>query len=183
MALSLLSERILIRDFTLADWPAVQAYGSRPEVYRFQAWGPITPEEARGYVELTIVQAQEKPRTNYTLSVVLAATNEVIGSCGLIIRSQKFLQGEIAYFLHPDYWGRGYATEVAQRLLDFGFTTLGLHRITATCDPRNTSSLRVLEKIGMRYEGTLREAVLIRDGWRDSLLYSLLKHEWRQPRP
>jgi [ribosomal protein S5]-alanine N-acetyltransferase len=182
MALLLSTERTRLRDFTPGDWTAVQAYGSRPEVYRFQPWGPLTPPEARGYVEQTIAQAQEQPRTNYTLAIALAATDEVIGSCGLIIRSQQFRQGEIAYFLHPDHWGRGYATEAAERLLDFGFTALGLHRLTATCDPRNAPSRRILEKIGMRYEGTLREAVLIREGWRDSLLYSLLEHEWRQHR-
>jgi ribosomal-protein-alanine N-acetyltransferase len=73
---------------------------------------------------------------------------------------------------------QGYATETAQRLLRFGFATLGLHRIIGQCDPRNTASARVLERIGMRYEGHLRDTMLIRDGWRDSLIYSLLEQEW-----
>ena len=74
---------------------------------------------------------------------------------------------------------RGWATEAAGLLLRFGFNDLRLHRIAATCDPRNVASARVLEKIGMLYEGRLREALLIRDGWRDSSVYAILDREWR----
>jgi RimJ/RimL family protein N-acetyltransferase len=55
-----------------------------------------------------------------------------------------------------------------------------LHRIFATCDPRNTASAHVLQKVGMRLEGRLRDTMLIRDGWRDSLVYSVLEHEWQR---
>jgi RimJ/RimL family protein N-acetyltransferase len=60
--------------------------------------------------------------------------------------------GEIGYFLHPDWWGQGFGTEISTALLRFGFQKLHLHRLLATCDPRNTASKRVLEKIGMVYE-------------------------------
>ena len=58
------------------------------------------------------------------------------------------------------------------------FTELGLHRVFATCDPRNVASGRVLRRLGMTHEGRLREALLIRDGWRDSDVYGILAHEW-----
>lgn len=179
MPLTLSSKRLLLRDFLLDDWPVVHAYAARPEVYRFQPWGPSTSTEARKFIELAMVEAQKLPRANYTLAIVLAATAQVIGSCSLVIHSEQFRHGEIGYFVHPDYWNRGYATEVTQLLLHFGFITCDLHRIIGTCDPRNTASVRVLEKVGMQREGRLRETMLIRDGWRDSLLYSLLKHEWQ----
>jgi [ribosomal protein S5]-alanine N-acetyltransferase len=178
MSLSLTSKRIVLRDFTSADWPAVQAYADRPEVYRFQPWGPTTSDEAHGYVQTAIAQAQQLPRTDYQLAIVLVATGDVIGAGSLVIHSQLHRHGEIGYFLHPDYWGQGYATEVGRCLLGFGFRTLGLHRIIGTCDPRNIASGRVLERIGMHLEGRLREVMFLRDGWRDSLLYSVLEHEW-----
>jgi len=65
-------------------------------------------------VDLAIAPAQQ-PRTDYTLAIVLAATGAVLGACGLVIRNWQLRHGEIAYFLHPDSWGQGYATEVAQR--------------------------------------------------------------------
>jgi ribosomal-protein-alanine N-acetyltransferase len=85
----------------------------------------------------------------------------------------------MSYVVHPDLWGQGYATEIVGLLLRFGFEHLNLHRIMATCDPRNIASARVLEKIGMTYEGRQRHTMLIRDGWRDSSMYSLLDDEWR----
>ncbi|MBD7984292.1 GNAT family N-acetyltransferase [Sporosarcina sp. Sa2YVA2] len=94
------------------------------------------------------------------------------------VRNNANRAGEIAYILNPDYWGMGLATEVANLLISFGFSQLNFHRLYATCDPRNCGSIRVLEKVGMTKEGRMREDLLIKDGWRDSLLYSLLDHEW-----
>lgn len=84
---------------------------------------------------------------------------------------------------HPRHWGRGAGTAAARPALDVGFGVHGLHRIFATCDPRNVASGRVLAKAGMTYEGRMRETMLIRDGWRDSDLYAILDHEWRRPSP
>jgi [ribosomal protein S5]-alanine N-acetyltransferase len=179
VAAILTSERLILRDLTTEDWPAVHAYATRPEVFRYQPWGPNTPDESRYYVESAIAYAQEQPRSNYTLGVIHAATGEMLGACGIMIRSRQQHNAEIAYVLHPDHWGHGYATEAARLLLRFGFATLGLHRVFATCDPRNTASAHVLEKLGMTCEGRLREIMLIRDRWRDSLLYSLLDYEWQ----
>lgn len=118
----------------------------------------------------------------YILAVVLTETGRVVGAGDLYIRNHRFRSGEIAYMIDPTYWGRGFATEVARLLLQFGFASLQLHRIAGTCDPRNVASARVLEKVGMRYEGRMRETLLIRDGWRDSALYSILEQEWAADR-
>ena len=120
-----------------------------------------------------------KPRTAFGLAVVFPKTGTVIGEGGLAIHSQSFRSGELSYIIHPEYWGHGFATEVAFTLLSFGFTTLNLHRLFATCDPRNVASQRVLQKLGMQCEGRMRETLLLRDGWRDSVLYSLLEQEWQ----
>jgi [ribosomal protein S5]-alanine N-acetyltransferase len=81
--------------------------------------------------------------------------------------------------VHPGFWGRGIATAIGRQLLARGFGELGLHRIHATCDPRNAGSARVLAKLGMTREGHLRHTRLIRDGWRDSLVFGVVEDEWR----
>ena len=81
--------------------------------------------------------------------------------------------------LHPAQWGRGYTTEAARAMIDFGFRELGLHRIWADCDPRNVASWRVLEKLGLRREAHLRQNARIKGEWVDSLLYAILDREWR----
>ena len=180
MTLILKGPRLLLRDFVAEDWQDVHAYASRPEACRFQAWGPNTPDESRTHVQERIALARMQPRTGFHLAVIFPETETVIGEGGLDIRSQRFRNGEISYVMHPEYWGQGLATEVASTLLSFGFTMLKLHRIFATCDPRNLASERVLQKLGMQYEGRMRETELIRDGWRDSALYSLLEQKWQR---
>lgn len=178
MNVALTGLRLVLREFAPGDWEDLYAFTSRPEVSRYQAWEPNTPEDARAYVDHACAAAREEPRGAFILAVTLAETGRIVGVGDLYIRSQRFRSGEIAYLIDPAYWGRGFATEVAHLLLRFGFASLHLHRIAGTCDPRNVASARVLEKAGMRYEGCMRETLRIRDGWRDSALYSILEQEW-----
>ncbi|HZG75409.1 MAG TPA: GNAT family protein, partial [Paenibacillus sp.] len=83
------------------------------------------------------------------------------------------------YCLNPDYWRRGYASEAAREMLRFGFADLGLHRIYATCRPANVGSASVMKRIGMTYEGRLREHLFAKGTWHDSYQYSILSKEWR----
>lgn len=176
--MQLTTERLLLRDFAPDDWPAVHDYGSRPEACRYQAWGPNSEEDSRAVVQRAIDSAREEPRSRYHLAIELLVERRMIGSVRLAIQSQRFRCGVLAYIVHPELWGQGIATEAARAMLDLGFSGLHLHRIEATCDPRNVASARLLEKLGLRQEGCQREAMLLRDGWRDSLLWGLLEQEW-----
>ncbi|WP_239082634.1 GNAT family N-acetyltransferase [Actinoplanes teichomyceticus] len=160
---------------TAGDWPAVHEWARLPESCRFQAWGPNTPEETEEYVRTAAAQWQRRPQSRLPYLVVHDGT--VVGIAELKMHDRH--RGEISYGIHPAWWGRGLATAAARELLDLGFSGHGLHRIFATCDPRNVASARVLRKLGMRHEGRMRETMLIRDGWRDSDLYAILAPEWR----
>ena len=150
-------------------------WASREEACRYQPWGPNTPAQTRAFVEATARSWDERPQTRYPYAVEVAGTVRGIGTLEL----HPHRQGEmLAYSVHPDLWGQGVGTQVARRLLDLGFTEHRLHRIFATCDPRNVASGRVLAKAGLVHEGRLRQNLLIRDGWRDSDLYSILAEEW-----
>jgi RimJ/RimL family protein N-acetyltransferase len=170
--------RLVLREFTPGDWEEVYTFTSLPEASRYQAWGPNTPEDAQAYVGHACAAAREEPRSAFILAVTLPETGRVVGEGALYVRSRPFRGGEIAYLIDPASWGRGFATETARLLLQFGFADLQLHRIAGTCDPRNLASARVLEKVGMRFEGRMRETKVIRDGWRDSAFYSILEQEW-----
>jgi [ribosomal protein S5]-alanine N-acetyltransferase len=86
---------------------------------------------------------------------------------------------ELGWVFHPLYHRRGYATEAAAALLEYGFTSLSVHRVTATCQPENPASWRVMEKLGMKREGHLRKCIY-RDEttWWDEYFYALLEEEW-----
>lgn len=173
-------DRVALREFLIDDWARTHEVTSRPEVCRYQPWGPNSPEETRAYVRAAIEAANQRPRTEYTLAATLRQTGGLIGYGSVWVRSEEFRIGEIGYFMHPDYWSQGLGSEIANLLLRLGFERLQRHRIYAVCDPRNVASKRVLEKVGMEHEGRLRQTMLIRDGWRDSDIYSILEQEYRE---
>lgn len=167
-----------LRPLTADDWPAVHEWARLPEACRYQAWGPNAPEETRAYCAQAEIDWRHRPRVRLAHAVTL--DGRVIGSADLHSRGTGV--GEIGYGIHPDFWGHGVATQAGRLMLRIGFGELRLHRIYATCDPRNIASGRVLVKLGMKYEGRMRETVLIRDGWRDSDLYAILQPEWAADR-
>ncbi|MGD6992015.1 GNAT family N-acetyltransferase [Sutcliffiella horikoshii] len=176
--ISLSNERLSLREFTLRDWIEVHKYASQDIVCQYQPWGPNKEEDSKDFVNQVIKDSTREPRTRFVFAIIY--NKFMIGAGELNIRDFTNKVGEVAYIVNPDYWGKGVATEVATLLIDFGFEELKLHRIYATCDPRNIGSSKVLEKVGMTKEGRIREDLLIKDGWRDSLLYSILEHEWKK---
>lgn len=165
----------VLRPLEETDWEAVHAWAELEQVYRYQIWGPNSPEQTKAFVHEAVSAWRASPRTRLVYAITL--DGKVVGTCELHLHGNR--QGEISYGLHPDYWGRGLATSAGRQLLHLGFSVHGRHRIFATCDPRNVRSAAVLRRLGMTYEGRLRETQLIRDGWRDSDIYSVIVHEWR----
>ncbi|MBN3552874.1 GNAT family N-acetyltransferase [Fictibacillus nanhaiensis] len=171
-------DRIRFREMLVEDWKAVHRYASQDIVSQYQPWGPNQEDDSIAYVNEVINDANRNPRKRYAFAIVEKQANLLIGAGELQITSLTNRVGEIGYVFHPDYWGKGFATEAGQLLLKFGFDDLQLHRIFATCDPRNKASEKVLKKLDMKLEGVIRESILLKDGWRDSLLFSMLEHEW-----
>ncbi len=87
-------------------------------------------------------------------------------------------KGEIGWSLNPIYQRQGNATEEPQVLLTYGFAHRKLHRITSICDTRNTASFRLMERLGMRREGHLRQSQFIKGSWQDEYIYALFDDEW-----
>lgn len=174
-----LSSHLYWRNLKKGDWEDVHEYASLEVVSRFQNWGPNKEHDTIAYVEEALQAVKVIPQTRYVHALVDERVDKVIGAGEIIIKSFTHRSGEIGYILHPDYWGKGIGTLVGCALVDRGFGNSNLHRISATCDPRNVSSQRVLVKIGMTLEGRIRHHMKLKDGWRDSLLYGMLEDEWK----
>ena len=175
----LTTDRLVLREFEETDWPAVLAYQSDPLYLRYYHWTHRTEHDLREFVRMFIAWGAEEPRTRFQLAIVLPADGPLIGNCGILMKSADAHEADIGYELDSRYWGRGYATEAARALLSFGFAELGLHRIWSWCIAENVGSARVLQKIGMRREGHLRENESMKGRWWDTLLYAILEHEWQ----
>jgi ribosomal-protein-alanine N-acetyltransferase len=177
------TERLLLREFRADDENSIHAYASDPEVVRLMIWGPNSPEQTQAFLR-TVLQAQEQwPRPFVELAIQLKGEGRMIGSIGLRVKDERNRAADIGYVLAREDWGRGYMTEAARAILEVAFRQLDLHRVWATCDPRNHASYRVMEKLGMRREAHFRNHVMERGEWRDSYLYAVLAEEWlAQPR-
>jgi RimJ/RimL family protein N-acetyltransferase len=174
---SLTGQLVELRELRRSDVAAVQRWTGDPEVTRYIPLGPTSWSEARSYVVQIRREATSRNRRVYTLGVVDRADGELVGTVGLTVDSTRNARAELGYVLRRDRWNRGLATDAAATMVDFGFDQLGLHRIWATCDVDNDVSARVLEKVGMRYEGHLRGDLRIGHEWRDSSLYAVLRDE------
>ncbi len=123
------------------------------------------------------LRRRSSDRMEYALAVTVGG--ELIGEAGLRLVSTKDADAFLFFTLKRDKWGRGYAAEAARLAVDFGFTTLGLHRIWARSHPENAGSRRILEgTIGMLPEGRLRECVRATTGqWFDMDLFAILESD------
>jgi len=172
------TDRLVLREFRAADEADIHAYASDPEVVRLMIWGPNSPEATKVHL-VGVLKAQEQwPRADVGLAIERKTDHRVIGSISLRIKDELNRTADIGYVLNRACWGQGYMLEAARAVLDAAFRQLGLHRVWATCDPRNRASYRVMEKLGMRREAHFRKDVLEKGEWRDSYLYAILAEEW-----
>ena len=174
------TERLLLRPYARDDFDALLAIQSREDVVRYLYEDPLGPDDVRALLERRLGNTSLSDEGDtLAVAVVLRASGEMIGDCILHWSSRQHQLGEIGFVLHPDHHGRGYATEAARPLVEFGFEEVGLHRITGRLEARNTASARVLEKLGMRREALLIENEFVKGEWQSELAYAILDREWR----
>lgn len=175
------TERLYAREYVPEDAPAIFSYAGNIENTGFLPWSPEPYEEVVKFVESRLAGQIVSPRRMYDLVLCLKETDEVIGTMGLSL-SEDLRQAELGYALHMDYWNKGYASEAARGFLRFGFMGLELHRIWARCDDKNTASLRVMEKIGMRREAHFIKSeyakVFGKQSWRSYYHCAILQKEY-----
>ncbi len=173
----ILTERLVLRRFTLDDVQALLELVRQPSVLRVLRGIEPTEASIRNYLATqTSYQPFEQDRC-FDLALERKRDGKVIGLLSLIRREHR--KAEIGWSLGTAHRSQGYVTEAARALMAYAFATLGLHRIYATTSNINTSSWRVMERLGMRREAQLREAEF-RDGeWIDLLIYGLLEREWQ----
>jgi aminoglycoside 6'-N-acetyltransferase len=177
-------ERVVLRRFCLEDVAKFVAYRSRAEVARYQSWdAPYPREEGERFVRHLMACHPDTPGEWFQFAVGLRPAGRLIGDCAAMPHADDPSQCDIGFTIAPAHQGRGYATEAVRLLVDYLFAARGKHRITACCDPRNAASVAVLERLGMRREGHLRQSTWAKGEWTDDLLYAVLREEWPPGRP
>ena len=117
-------------------------------------------------------------RTKYQLAVCLQ-TGELIGTCGVRIEDEDHQQASYGCAIARAYWGGGYAYEASQRILDFGFSSLPIHRVYAETIRENRRARALAERLRMRLEGELKHHRFLKGRWWDTVIYAVLQDEWK----
>jgi ribosomal-protein-alanine N-acetyltransferase len=167
------TKRLLLRPYVVEDWTHIHTYAAVPEFSRFEAWGPNSVEDTKRFVGECIASMLERPLLGYQLAVVARQMDRLIGGCTLRRKKADIQQAFLGYAIHPDFQCRGYATEAAAALVEFGFSSLGLARIYAECDTRNIASRRVMEKLGMSMASVRKKHKEVKGVMIDSYEYEL----------
>lgn len=171
------TSRLSLRSISAADVDDFFAVYSNPEVMRYWSTPPLADKAAAGK-QISQIQAGFKRHELLKWGIALRADNKLIGSVTLFHPDFSNRRAEIGYALGRAYWRNGYMKETLTAVIDYAFGTLEFHRIEADVDPRNSSSVGILERLGFQREGYLRERWQVNGEIQDALLYGLLRPDW-----
>ncbi|MGH3983532.1 MAG: GNAT family N-acetyltransferase [Pseudonocardiaceae bacterium] len=175
----LIGTKVRLREFRPDDLDNSDAVLGDERVTRWLSFDSRTREQQAEVITGAIERAKHIPRTEYYLAVTTHTDDRLIGFVRLGLSGVQ--AAKLGFAIAAPHWGHGYALDAARTLIGYGFTTLGLHRISAAIGPDNAASIAIVIRLGFTQEGRLRDHVFTNGAWRDSILYSLLTHEWKAP--
>ena len=170
------TDRLILRPYVLADAPSLKRLIGEKDVAATTINIPH-PYPDQGADDWIKIQAEDFLKGTQ-LQFAITTNGDLIGGIGFDQLEIRHARGGIGYWIGKPYWNNGYCTEAAKTVLKFGFLTLGFNRIHATCMVNNIGSSRVLQKIGMKKEGVLRQYYKRWGTYRDMEMYSILKGEY-----
>ena len=181
------SARLLLRQYRTSDADALAKLMAVSYKDHLQPWSPpsmmmaTTESEAKREAREHILTAIDKwdDGTDFRFFIILRETGEILGEIGLtqIVRGVSH-SCFIGYWIGLPYINRGYATEAVVLAMEFAFEILNLHRISLWIGIGNDASLKIPEKLGLRYEGTALRALFLGDGWKDTHIFAMTLEEW-----
>lgn len=176
------TNRILLRWVSEDDIDSLFEIFSDPQVMRYWSTAPYTTREQAIKLQREIADGNETS-TMLKWGVALRDSNLLIGTATLFNLNLDNERAELGYALGRSHWGKGYMNEALQGLLAHAFDVMKLRRLEADVDPRNTGSIRTLERLGFQREGFLRERWHVNGEIQDAYFYGLLRREWNHSDP
>jgi ribosomal-protein-alanine N-acetyltransferase len=169
--------RLSLRWISADDVEAFYAIYSDPEVMRYWSTPPLPDLAAAGRL-IDDIHEKFKRRELLKWGIALGTDDTLIGSVTLFHPDFTHRRVELGYALGRAHWGKGYMQETLKAVLTYAFEVLNFHRIEADVDPRNTASVRTLERLGFQREGYLRERWQVNGEIQDAFFYGLLRPDW-----
>ena len=173
------TERLLLRQFSANDAQAMfNNWESDDKVTEFLRWTTAKDISETEQILSEWVQGYANPDF-YQWAIVLKEIGEPIGSISVVEKNEKLDIVHIGYCIGSKWWNQGITSEAFKAIIPFFFEEIGANRIESQHDPNNPNSGKVMQKCGLKYEGTLRQADWNNKGVVDACMYSLLKSEWK----
>lgn len=173
------TNRLILRPFTMDDAPSVQQLASDEAVTSTSRSVPYPCEDGMAEQWIEHNHIQDETGKQLTFAIERSHDAVLLGSIRLTKISMRSYHAELGCWIGSPYWGQGYCTEASHAVLEYAFDTMGMHRIYAFHLTRNPASGRVMHKLGMTYEGCLREHTKRWGEYEDLAAYGILKHEYR----
>ncbi len=174
------TERLVLRPFRLGDARDVQRLAGQYEIAANTLLIPYPYEDGLAEIWISSQQEQYNRGKGVVWAITLRQSGDLVGAIGLNMELEHE-KAELGYWVGKQYWSRNFATEAAAAVVDYGFRTLKLNRIFARHLSRNPASGRVMQKLGMKYEGHLRHDVKKWGHFEDMELYGLLISDYDTP--
>ncbi len=171
------TDRIALRAISAADVDDFFAVYSNPEVMRYWSTPPLANREAASKL-ISEIHKDIEQHEILKWGIALQTDDRLIGSVTLFHMDFTHKRAEIGYALGRDHWGHGYMQETLKAVLNYAFDVLNLHRIEADVDPRNTASVKTVERLGFQREGYLRERWQVNGEIQDAFFFGLLRQDW-----
>ncbi len=176
----ILTERLQLRPLVPGDAPELFGYRADPRVCRFQSFEPGTLHDVEAFLA-RVEPTFDVAGTWFQFAICLRSSGKLIGDLGMHFFAEDSRQVELGVTVSPDNQGLGYGTEAVIGALDLLLGSLRKHRVSASVDPRNTPSVALLERVGMRLEAHFHKSLWFKGEWADDMVFALLDSEWPRP--
>ncbi len=174
---TLQTQRLILRPFILSDAPQVQQLAGAREIADMTVSLPHPYKDGMAEKWIKTHSLGLREESEVIFATIISKIDILCGAVGLRIEQENY-RAEIGYWIGKPYWGKGYCTEAAREVVRYAFAELGLNRVHSNHFSRNPASGKVMQKIGMTYEGCHRQHILKSGKFEDLEQYGILKSDW-----
>jgi RimJ/RimL family protein N-acetyltransferase len=176
--MEIMSERLILKELSLKHLDFIYKMERNYLVYQYEeAEEPNKEQTYKKYIDK--IGEMEKAQGKSLIFLICILPDETpVGEVHIKLNWEEIREWEVGYTLHPDYWGNGYASEAVKVVLKHVFDNLNAHKVVGFCNANNKKSANLLERVGMKRDGILREGKLWSNEWCDEYVYSILEKDY-----
>jgi RimJ/RimL family protein N-acetyltransferase len=172
--------RLVIRRFAPGDWKDLIELTAAEELFQYTEGRPMEEEEVLRWLESDAHVKLTTPNQYFYLAMETKEPAKLIGYLGLLHTDPQQFQAALNIFVNKAFQRQGYALEALDAVVGFCFEGIKLHRVTASCDSRNSAARKLFEKLGLRREGEFIKSHLLHGEWTNTLYYAALREEYAE---